>query len=84
MLKQKEIRTTEVSYDEYVSPEFKAPARYYIKSVFHYVFIHVRTREQAQEWVDQEYGKGFYLVRSYGLEKGNNKRLESGCITAKG
>lgn len=83
-MKQKEIRTTEVSYDDYASPDFKNPARYYIKSVFNYVFIHVKTRELAQQWADENYGKGFYLVRSYGLEKPNHKRLESGCITAKG
>lgn len=83
-MKQKEIRTTEVSYDDYASPEFKSPCRYYIKSVFNYVFIHVRTREQAQEYVDSVYGKNFYLVRSFGLEKTKNTRLESGTITAKG
>lgn len=84
MTKQKEIRTTEVSYDDYASPEFKNPARYYIKSVFNYVFIHVKTRELAQQWVDENYGRNFYLVRSYGLEKTKNTRLESGTITAKG
>lgn len=83
-MKQKEIRTTEVTYNEFASPEFKSPSRWYIKSVFNYVFIHVRTREQAQEYVDNEYGKNFYLVRSFGLEKTKNTRLESGTITAKG
>lgn len=83
-MKQKEIRTTEITYDEFTSPEFKSPSRYYIKSVFNYVFIHVRTREQAQEYVDNEYGKSFYIVRSFGLEKGNNKRLESCGLTARG
>ena len=83
-MKQKEIRTTEVTYDEFASPEFKSPSRWYIKSVFNYVFIHVRTREQAQEYVDSVYGKNFYLVRSFGLEKTKNTMLESGTITAKG
>lgn len=83
-MKPKEIRTTEITYDEFASPEFKSPSRWYIKSVFSYVFIHVKTRELAQEWVDQEYSKGFYLVRSFGLEKGNNKRLESCGLTARG
>lgn len=83
-MKQKEIRTTEVSYDEFASPEFKSPSRWYIKSVFNYVFIHVRTREQAQEYVDNQYGKNFYLVRSFGLEKTKNTRLESCGLTARG
>lgn len=83
-MKQKEIRTTEITYDEFSSPDFKSPSRYYIKSVFNYMFIHIRTREQAQEYVDSVYGKNFYLVRSYGLEKGNNKRLESCGLTARG
>ncbi len=83
-MKQKEVRTTEITYDEFSSPDFKSPSRYYIKSVFNYVFIHVRTRELAQEYIDSEYGKSFYLVRSYGLEKGNNKRLESCGLTARG
>lgn len=80
----KEIKTTLISYDDFASPEFKAPARYYIKSVFNYVFIHVKTRELAQQYVDDNYSKGFYLVRSFGLEKGNNKRLESCGLTARG
>ncbi len=84
MTKQKEIRTTEITYDEFSGPEFKSPCRFYIKSVFNYVFIHVKTRELAQQWVDENYSKGFYLVRSFGLEKGNNKRLESCGLTARG
>ena len=82
-MKQKEIRTTEITYDEFASPEFKSPSRWYIKSVFNYVFIHVKTREQAQEYVDNEYGYNFYLVRSYGLSKDINRRLESGGYTAR-
>lgn len=83
-MKQKEIRTTEITYDEFASPEFKNPSRYYIKSVFNYVFIHVKTRELAQQYVDNEYGKSFYIVRSFGLEKGKNTRLESCGLTARG
>jgi hypothetical protein len=66
----KETKTTIVNYADYADPEFKAPSRYYIKNAMgDYMFIHTRTRNEAQEWLNETHGKGFYTVRSYGISK---------------
>lgn len=82
-MKQKEIRTTLVDFTDYADPEFKNPSRFYIKSAIGYLFIHVKNRTLAQEYVNNEYGYGFYVVRCIGSEKTDGKRLESGGLTAR-
>jgi len=52
-----------------VQVEPTPPSRYYIINAFgHYVFVKVRAKSAAQEIIDGCYGKGFYKIRSIGLE----------------
>lgn len=57
-------RSTTVTFVEYKDPEFKAPSKYsFINAMGDVVFIHCLSREKAQEWINENYGKGKYKVR---------------------
>lgn len=62
---------TEVSYEEFSAWDFNPPATWFIKNALGtYVFIHTSSRAKAQEWVDEEYGKGRYTVNASKIQKG--------------
>jgi hypothetical protein len=45
-----------------------APSCFYIRNALdEYVFIKTKSRKIAQETIDEEYGKGFYKVRTTDL-----------------
>lgn len=68
MSKQK---ITVINYEEFSKWDFIPPATFYIKNAMgDYVFIHTAKRSVAQEWVDNEYGKGRYSVNASRLQKG--------------
>jgi len=71
------IETARISYNEFTSPDFNNPAKWFILDALgDYVFIKTRKREVAQQWVDSEYGCGKYRVSSY-------TQSASGEITAR-
>ena len=76
----KEVKVSVVLPEQFNDPEgFKAPAKFYIVDCLgQRVYIHIRDRAKCQEFVDSEYGKGKYKVRTDANEKG------SGNITARG
>lgn len=64
-------KVTLVSYAEFEKWEFIPPATFFIKNASgDYVFIHTAQRAKAQEWIDNEYGKGRYSVNTSRLQKG--------------
>jgi hypothetical protein len=68
MAKQK---ITTVSFKEFAHYEFIPPATFFIQNALgEYVFIHTAKRATAQEWVDENYGKGRYTVKASKLQKG--------------
>ena len=80
MSKQK---ITTVSFDEFSNYEFIPPATFFIQNAMgEYIFIHTAKRAIAQEWVDENYGKGRYTVKASKLQKG--KELGEGSKPAFG
>ena len=77
------IKTTLVSYEDFSDLGFKDPATWYIRlATGDYLYIHTREREDAQKFVDSEYGS-HYTVRTSKMTK--PKGLVQGHkITAKG
>jgi hypothetical protein len=68
MTKPKPIKVTILSYEEFSEME-RPVSKYYIKDALgQYVFVHVRTRDEAQKYFNEEYGN-MYTVRCSGLEK---------------
>lgn len=64
-------KVTLVSYAEFAAWEFIPPATSFIKDAMgDYVFVHTASRATAQEWIDNEYGKGRYTVNTSRLQKG--------------
>lgn len=66
----KEIELTVLPSDADVHDnDFKAPSNfYYINSLGEHCFLHTRSRKKATEWLDKEYGKGFFRVRTIKIE----------------
>lgn len=61
---KKDIKTTVVSYNKYMELDFKRPSKYYIRcATGDYIFIHCNSRSAAQEYVNNEFGKGKYAIR---------------------
>lgn len=73
------MKTTIIEKSVFESLDFKAPAKYYYINAFgDAVFIHVRSREDAEQYIVENYGKGFYKIRTSSLEK------PSGDVTVRG
>lgn len=76
-------KITVVSFEQFSNYEFIPPATFYIQSAMgDYIFIHTSSRAIAQEWVNEEYGKGRYTVKASKLQKG--KELGEGSKPAFG
>lgn len=64
----KEIETMTVSYVDIDDPEFIPPSNwFFVSATGCVIFILCRNRRKAQDWVDNNYGKGKYTVRSIKL-----------------
>lgn len=56
-------KITKVTFEEFSDIEFMPPSTFYIKDAMgDYIYIHLRSRAKAQEWIDETYGKGKYRV----------------------
>lgn len=77
-------KITVLTFTQFSSMEFIPPATFFIQNaVGHYLFIHTSKRQQAQDWVDAEYGKGRYTVKASKLQATKSK-LESGGLSCTG
>lgn len=57
-------KLTLVQREDAKDMDFSPPGRFYFVNAFgDFVFIHKGTRKRAQEWLDNNYGKGKYSVR---------------------
>lgn len=64
-------RITVVTFEQFSNYEFIPPATFFIQNALgDYIFIHTASRAVAQEWVNEEYGKGRYTVKASKLQKG--------------
>lgn len=64
-------KITTVSFEQFSNYEFIPPATFFIQNALgEYVFIHTSKRAVAQDWVNEEYGKGRYTVKASKLQKG--------------
>lgn len=81
MSKQK---ITVIDFETFSALDFIPPATFFIQNAMgEYVFIHTAKRQVAQDWVDEEYGKGRYTVKASKLQATKSK-LESGGLSCTG
>lgn len=81
MSKQK---ITVIDFETFSGLDFIPPATFFIQNAMgEYVFIHTAKRQVAQDWVDEEYGKGRYTVKASKLQATKSK-LESGGLSCTG
>lgn len=77
-------KITIVEFEEYAMIDFKPPSTFYIRnSLGQFVYIHTSSRATAQEWVDENYGKGRYTVNASKIQKTKSKQ-EGGGYTCTG
>ena len=59
-----DLKITTMTYDEVTNMYFDPPATFFIKNAMGlFVYIHTRSKEKAQEYVDKEYGVSKYKVQ---------------------
>lgn len=81
---KKPIKTVEVGYEQFTHPDFIPPGSYYVRDAMGtYLFMKTSKRQEAQDLVNERYGKGKYSVVAAKLEKGVS-RLESGEYSCRG
>lgn len=82
--KKKEIQTVNVTFEEFTDPEFIPYGSYYIRNALgEYVFLKTSDRKVAQDFINDQYGKGRYTVIPSKNEK-TKSRLESGGLSCTG
>jgi hypothetical protein len=82
MVKDKEMKITVLSMSDTTQDDFRAPSKYYIvNSLGDYVFIHARERAVAEQWITENYGKGFFKLRTSSLEKAKGSLTCTGTAT---
>lgn len=67
---EKQIKTTSVQLSMLEKDEFTPPSKwYFINAMSEAIFIHCRDRVTAESYITENYGKGFYKLRTSSLEK---------------
>ena len=82
--KEKEIKVTIVSYQDYTSYDFIDPATYFSMSALQeYYFYHTSDRLIAQKKCNELFGDGRYTVKTSRMVEGKSKQ-ENGGYSAVG
>lgn len=78
------LKITDVTFDEFTDIDFTPPSTFFIRGATgDYYFIHTAKRAVAQDWVDENFGKGRYTVVASKLQKTKTKS-ESGSYSCTG
>ena len=78
------MKISYVEHSVYSDLNFRNPAKFYIiDAMLRRVYIHSKLRNEAQEWVNDEYGVGKYTVRCASTEKSSGKETAFGRINSK-
>lgn len=82
---EKETKITRCDLNEIDKDGFKPPAKwYFISALGDAVYIHCRDRVDAEKYITENYGKGFYKLRTSSIEKNKGDITCSGTNTRKG
>ena len=82
LVKESEIEVYDEEYEGFVLNE---PAKFSVKlATGDILFLHCRSRSEAQQFVDSEYGKGFYTVRQHKQGSGSGEYSASGTTSRRG
>lgn len=61
----KQLESVIVNYENFIDLEFTPPSKWYIRNAIgDYEFVKVQKREKAQQFFDEKYGVGKFVVRS--------------------
>lgn len=84
MSKEKEVKTTVVSFELTQEEDYKHPSKWYIVDALgNAVYFHSRDRAIVQQECDKIYGKGKYKIRAASDSKGGGTQSAVGRINSK-
>lgn len=76
---KKEIKVTIVTFEDSLDLDYVEPSRWYIRmATGDLCYWHCRSRAEAQQACDEEFGKSKYAIRTSKLQK------PSGDVTVRG
>jgi len=79
------IKVTVVEVKDMNQDGFVPPSKwYFINALNQAVFIHCRERSSAEQYITENYSKGFYKLRTSTLEKNRGELTCRGTATRKG
>ena len=82
LVKESEIEIWDSEYEGFVLNE---PAKFSVKlATGDILFLHCRSRAEAQQYVDEIYSKGFYTVRQHKQGSGSGEYSASGTTSRRG
>ncbi len=82
---EKEIKVTRCNLNDIDQDGFKPPAKFYfISALGDAVYIHCRDRADAEKYITDHYGKGFYKLRTSSIEKNKGDLTCTGSNTRRG
>lgn len=85
MTKEKELKVTVVTYEEFTNIDFIPPSSFFFKDAMGNMnFLHSSKREVCQQWIDYNYGKNKYKAIASKIQKGNGNVNASGTNSRKG
>ena len=82
---EKEIKITVCKFSDIDSEGFKPPSKwYFINGMGDAVFIHCRDRVVAEQYITDNYSKGFYKLRTSSIERSKGDLTCTGTQTRRG
>jgi phage antirepressor YoqD-like protein len=79
------IKITILEVKDMNQEEFTPPSKwYFINALGQHIYIHCRDRTNAEQYITETYGKGFYKLRTSSLEKNKGEVTCKGTATRKG
>lgn len=80
-----DVRVTVVDFELFSDIDFTPPATFFIRNACgDFVYLHTRSREKAQAYVDEHYGKNRYKVNASKIQKGGGNVTAVGHQTRRG
>lgn len=77
-------KTTIISFEDFSDDNFTKPSNYYVRiATGDFYFIHTRDRLLAQQFVDNEFGKGHYKVNASKMSKASGTESAVGRLGSK-
>lgn len=74
------IEDVKITYEQFTDVDFTYPSNFYILNALgEYHFIYTKSRKDAQNFIDSEYGEGRYSIICLHPQKTKSRMESGGC-----